>query len=70
MKIASGFDPRRSEATREDFNRVLLSKISDALTEKQEDQFIGNLLQGMRRDGSIEAMGVARWAKWVLSKTP
>lgn len=67
-KMVVAYLERFGEATREDINRLLLSKISDALTDNQKDQFIRNLLQEMRKDGSIEAMGVTRWAKWVLSK--
>jgi hypothetical protein len=41
---------------------------SSNFTDNQKAQFIRNLLQEMRRDGSIEAMGTTRWAKWVLSR--
>jgi ATP-dependent DNA helicase RecG len=69
-KMVVAYLERFGEAEREDINRLLLSKISDALTANQKAQFIRNLLQEMRREGSIEAMGVTRWAKWVLSKRP
>ena len=55
------------EARREDIDKLLLDKVSDALGEKQKAEFIGNLLQEMRRDGTIRTEGTKRWAKWRLA---
>ncbi len=59
---------RFGEATRRDIDGLLISKISDVLTEKQKKQFIANLLQEMRKAGMIKPEGVTRWTKWVISK--
>ena len=55
-------------ATWEDVDKLLLDKLSDALDEAQKLKFIGNLLQEMRREGTIERTGTKRWAKWRLTK--
>lgn len=57
------------EAPRQDIDRLLMDKIPDALSDDQKKQFITNLLQEMRREGSIEPTGTTRWARWVISKT-
>jgi ATP-dependent DNA helicase RecG len=56
------------EANLDDFRRLLLSKLSDALSDEQKSDFIKNLLQDMRRRGLIETDGDRRWAKWRLAK--
>lgn len=55
-------------ASRADFDKLLMNKISDALDSSQKKNFITNLLQEMRREGIIVPMGPTRWAEWVLSK--
>ncbi len=55
-------------ASRKDIDRLLMDKVSDALGEDQKKTWITNLLQEMRRDGSIEPVGTTRHAKWVISK--
>jgi ATP-dependent DNA helicase RecG len=55
----------RGEATRSDIDSLLLSKISDALTDDQKANFVTNLLQEMRKDDrTLETDGYGRWAKW------
>jgi len=56
------------EAKRADIDKLLLDKLSDALDEGQKSKFIGNLLQEMRQEGTIERTGTKRWAKWRLTK--
>jgi ATP-dependent DNA helicase RecG len=58
------------EAKREDIDKLLLSKLSDALAEEQKAHWIKNLLQEMRREGTIQKAGAEAGpgAKWVLSK--
>ena len=60
------------DARREDINKLLRDKLSDALTSDQKDNFISNLLQAMRRDGTIVPIGGKRGkgAKWELYKGP
>ena len=59
------------EAKREDIDRLLVGKISDALANEQKKNFIMNLLQEMRREGTIQPVGRKRGkgAKWDLHKT-
>ena len=56
------------EAKREDIDKLLIDKLSDALDESQKVKVVANLLQEMRREGSIERTGTKRWAKWHLAK--
>lgn len=58
---------KQGEASRQDIERLLLSKVSDALDEDQKKNFITNLLQAMRRDGVLTVEGGRRWAKWRLA---
>ncbi len=57
------------QATREDINRLLLDKLSDALDDKQKQHFITNLLQEMKRETLIQVDGATRGAFWRLYKT-
>jgi ATP-dependent DNA helicase RecG len=59
------------EAKRRDLDKLLLEKISDALSEQQKANWVRNLLQEMRRDEIIDRIGAEAGpgAKWVLSKT-
>lgn len=56
------------EATRPQVNRLLQDKLSDVLDERQKKQLVRNLLQEMKRDGTIYPDGTTRWAKWRMSK--
>jgi len=63
----SGNEHECGKATREDIDKLLLDKISDALDEKQKRNKIGNLLFEMsHRDNTIFATGPRRTAVWVL----
>ena len=55
------------EADKVTVENLLLDKVSDALTEGQKRYFIKNLLQGMRKDGTITRTGGKKFAKWVLA---
>ena len=55
------------EAKREDIDKLLLDKLSDALSDEQKENFVTNLLQEMRKDGTIRAEGTKRWATWRLT---
>ena len=57
----------QGEATRQDIEKLLLNKVSDALNEGQKKNFITNLLQEMRREGILTVEGTTRWAKWRLA---
>jgi ATP-dependent DNA helicase RecG len=56
------------EATRAQLDELLLQKVSDALDRKQKGLFIMNLLQEMRREGTIAPDGSRRWTRWRLHK--
>ncbi len=57
------------EANREDFDRLLRDKLSDALTEDQKTHFVKNLIQELRGEGVIVKRGARTGlkARWVLS---
>jgi ATP-dependent DNA helicase RecG len=61
---------RQGAAKREDIDNLLLKKLSDALSEAQKANWIKNLLQEMRQEGTIRRIGAEAGpgAKWVLSK--
>lgn len=54
------------EANRAEIEDLLLDKVSDALNEEQKHHFIRDLLQEMRKDGTIMPIGRTKAAKWVL----
>jgi ATP-dependent DNA helicase RecG len=70
-KMVVAYLEKFGEANREDIDKLLLSKLSDALTPGQKANFIKNLLQEMRREGTIRRVGAEAGpgAKWVLSTT-
>ena len=55
-------------ANREDIEKLLLSKISDALTMKQKKNHIKNLTQEMRKEEKIFSKGTGKASRWYLSK--
>ncbi len=57
-----------SEANRQQIDRLLKGKLSNALDGDQKKKFVTNLLQEMKRDGTIAPSGTTRWAKWRMSK--
>ncbi len=59
---------RFGEAKREDLDKLLLEKVSDALNAEQKKNFIMNLLQEMRREETIRCVGGRRGigARWAL----
>ena len=56
------------EAKRSDLDTLLLDKISETRTLKQKKDFVTNLLQEMKNEGTICVNGITRWATWSLSK--
>ncbi len=66
-KMVLTYLDKLGRATREDFDELLLDKLSDILTKKQKKTFVTNLLQEMRReDRSIVSIGATRSARWIL----
>ena len=58
----------QGQATRRDLDKLLLGKLSDALDTGQKKNLVTNLLQEMRREGTIRPVGGKRGAgaKWEL----
>lgn len=56
------------QASREDIDRLLEGKLSDALDEKQKYHKTRNLLQVLRREGHIQNEGSRGKPRWVLAK--
>ncbi len=67
-KMVVAYLEKFGEAKRDDIERLLLDKLSDALDEAQKFKYVGNLLQELRRTGVIERAETKRWAKWRLAK--
>lgn len=60
---------RFDEANRETIEDLLLDKVSDALSEEQKHLFVKNLLQDMRKEGTIQTTGSRTFgAKWILTQ--
>ncbi len=58
-------------ATRADFDKLLVKKLSEALNNEQKKNFVTNLLQEMRREGVIRPVGGKRGkgSRWELYRT-
>jgi ATP-dependent DNA helicase RecG len=54
------------EASREDFRKMLLPKLPDALTEQQKENKLKNLLAALKREGRIKRVGGLSNARWRL----
>jgi ATP-dependent DNA helicase RecG len=69
-KMIEDYLEKFGETTREEIDKLILDKLSDALTEKQKRNMIMNLLQEMRRTKMIIPIGGKRGkgAKWGLHK--
>ena len=59
---------QQGQASRQDIDKLLLAKLSDALDDEQKRNFIMNLLQEMRRNGIVEVHGKGPGAIWELHK--
>jgi ATP-dependent DNA helicase RecG len=54
------------EAKRVEIEDLLLDKVLDNLNEEQKHHFVRDLLQEMRKEGTIMPVGKTKAAKWVL----
>jgi ATP-dependent DNA helicase RecG len=59
---------KQGQATRQDIDKLLIDKLSDALDEAQKRNFITNLLQELRRNQVVEVHGKGTGAIWELYK--
>lgn len=55
-------------ASRQEIDKLLLSKLSDALNDEQKQNKIGNLLTNMRIAGAIINVGTRKEPKWMSKK--
>lgn len=69
-KMVVSYLTKFGEAKREDIDKLLIDKLSDAQDDDQKRNFIHNLLQDMRKDGVLDREGTSRWTKWRLAKVP
>jgi ATP-dependent DNA helicase RecG len=72
LKMVQGYLEKFSTATRRDFEKLLLDKLSDSLSTDQKSNYISNLLQEMRLKGIIRPKGGkrGRGTQWELYKPP
>ena len=71
LKMVQEYLAKFGTATRADFDKLMLDKISDALSQAQKRNFVTNLLQEMRRERMIRPVKGKRGkgAQWELYKS-
>ncbi|MEI7907186.1 MAG: RNA-binding domain-containing protein [Bacteroidota bacterium] len=67
-KLITDYLEKFGQADRTEVNKLLMNKLSDALSEKQKEDKIGNLLTNMRRSGKIVNTGSRKTPKWELAE--
>jgi ATP-dependent DNA helicase RecG len=67
LKLLTDYLERFGEATRAEIDKLLLSKLSDALDDTQKTNKINNLLTKWRRAERIQNLGSDKGSRWVLS---
>lgn len=67
-KMVTDYLVEFKSATRKEINKLLKDKLSDALTDKQKETKIGNLISIMRSAGVIFNAGSRKAPIWKLSK--
>lgn len=67
-KLLTDYLEKFGQANREEVNKLLLSKLSDALTVEQKDDKIGNLLTKLRRKGLIRNTGSRGQPIWKIAE--
>lgn len=68
IKLITDYLTKFGSASRQEIDKLLLSKLSDALDSTQKQNKIGNLLTGMRIGGVITNAGTRKVPKWVFKK--
>lgn len=68
-KLIMDYLAKFGEATREEISQLLIDKLSDSLSEDQKESHIKNILQEMRKEGSIKAQRMGRRSIWFSSKS-
>lgn len=67
-KLLTDYLEKFGQANREEVNKLLLTKLSDALTVEQKDDKISNLLTKLRRKGLIRNTGSRGQPIWKLAE--
>ena len=67
-KLVMDYLNKYHSATRQDINKLLWSKLSDALDDEQKETKIGNLITSMRRTGKIKNSGSRRAPNWKIAE--
>jgi ATP-dependent DNA helicase RecG len=67
-KLLTDYLSKFGQATRAQINQLLLGKLSEALTEEQKDDKVGNLLTKLRRRGAIRNTGSRGSPVWQLAE--
>lgn len=68
IKQITDYLTKFGSASRQEIDKLLLSKLSDALDSTQKQNKIGNLLTGMRLGGVITNAGTRKVPKWIFKK--
>ncbi len=67
-KLLTDYLSKFGQANRAQINQLLLGKLSEALTEEQKDDKVGNLLTKLRRRGAIRNTGSRGSPVWQLAE--
>lgn len=67
-KLITDFISKFGKASREEVDKLLLDKLSDALDEEQKKKKVANLLTKLRRAGVIRNDGPRKAPEWVLAE--
>ena len=67
LKLITDYLTLKGEASRADFNQLLLDKLSDALSDQQKARKISGLLTKLRKQGAIVNAGSDTAPKWQLT---
>jgi ATP-dependent DNA helicase RecG len=68
FKLITDYLKLKGEASRADFNKLLLDKLSDALDEPQKLRKVSRLLTRLRQQGTIENRGSDTAPRWQLTE--
>lgn len=68
FKLITDYLRLKGEASRADFNKLLLDKLSDALDEPQKLRKVSRLLTRLRQQGTIENRGSDTAPRWQLTE--
>jgi ATP-dependent DNA helicase RecG len=64
------FVREHSPVRRKEVDEALVPKLPDRLTDKQKQRKVHNLLQELRRSGSITNQGTRSHPEWVIVEAP